>query len=56
MPSPRRPRGFLLPRVTAAGAPGPRGSREHDIVLLGEDGAENITGLPLRPEHNIVKA
>ncbi|MFV2033055.1 MAG: aminopeptidase P family protein, partial [Gammaproteobacteria bacterium] len=36
------------------GTPGAGGYREHDILVVGEDGAENITGFPYGPEHNIV--
>jgi len=36
------------------GAPGAGGYREHDIVVLGPDGPEDITGFPYGPEHNIV--
>ena len=36
------------------GAPGAGGYREHDILVVREDGAENITGFPFGPEHNIV--
>lgn len=36
------------------GQPGAGGYREHDILVLTEDGAENITGFPYGPEHNIV--
>jgi len=36
------------------GQPGAGGYREHDIVVLGDDGATNITGFPFGPEHNIV--
>jgi creatinase len=36
------------------GLPGAGGYREHDILVLTEDGAENITGFPYGPEHNIV--
>ena len=36
------------------GQPGAGGYREHDILVIGEDGAENITGFPYGPEHNIV--
>lgn len=36
------------------GEPGAGGYREHDIVVLGEDGAENITGFPYGPAHNVV--
>ena len=38
------------------GMPGAGGYREHDIVVLTNDGAENITGFPYGPEHNIVEA
>jgi len=37
------------------GMPGAGGYREHDILVVGEDGAENITGFPYGPEHNIVQ-
>ena len=36
------------------GLPGAGGYREHDILVLTEDGAENITQFPFGPEHNIV--
>ncbi|UWQ09456.1 aminopeptidase P family protein [Aliiroseovarius crassostreae] len=36
------------------GQPGAGGYREHDILVVGETGAENITGFPYGPEHNIV--
>lgn len=35
---------------------GAGGYREHDIVVLGDGGPENITGFPYGPEHNIVAA
>jgi len=38
------------------GQPGAGGYREHDILVVTEDGAENITGFPYGPAHNIVKA
>ncbi|MEQ8666499.1 MAG: aminopeptidase P family protein [Rhodospirillales bacterium] len=38
------------------GLPGAGGYREHDILIITETGAENITGFPFGPEHNIVKA
>ncbi|MCW6512337.1 M24 family metallopeptidase [Lichenifustis flavocetrariae] len=38
------------------GMQGAGGYREHDILVLTEDGAENITGFPFGPEHNIVEA
>ena len=36
--------------------PGAGGYREHDILVVTESGAENITGFPYGPEHNIVPA
>ena len=36
------------------GKPGAGGYREHDILLINESGAENITKFPFGPEHNIV--
>jgi creatinase len=36
------------------GLPGAGGYREHDILVVGEDGAENITGFGYGPEHNII--
>ncbi len=36
------------------GQPGAGGYREHDILVVGETSAENITGFPFGPEHNIV--
>ena len=36
------------------GQPGAGGYREHDIMVIGEDDAENITGFPYGPEHNII--
>ena len=38
------------------GAPGAGGYREHDILVVGADGAENITGFPYGPWANIVAA
>ncbi|UCI23058.1 M24 family metallopeptidase (plasmid) [Mesorhizobium sp. B2-1-8] len=38
------------------GLPGAGGYREHDILVMTEDGAENITKFPFGPERNIVKA
>jgi creatinase len=34
--------------------PGAGGYREHDILVVKEDGAENITKFPFGPEHNII--
>ncbi|WP_174800487.1 aminopeptidase P family protein [Martelella limonii] len=36
------------------GTPGAGGYREHDILVVGADGAEDITGFPYGPEHNII--
>ena len=36
------------------GQRGAGGYREHDILVVGENGSENITGFPYGPEHNIV--
>jgi creatinase len=36
------------------GQPGAGGYREHDIVVLTENGPENITGYPYGPSHNIL--
>ena len=45
----------MEPMITLPeGAPGAGGYREHDILIVREDGAENITGFPYGPEHNIV--
>ena len=37
------------------GQPGAGGYREHDILVLTETGAENITKFPFGPAHNIVR-
>jgi len=37
------------------GEPGAGGYREHDILVLNKNGAENITKFPLGPKHNIIK-
>jgi len=36
------------------GMPGSGGYREHDILVITETGAENITGFPYGPEHNVL--
>jgi creatinase len=38
------------------GQPGAGGYREHDILVVTEDGAENITKFPFGPEKNIIPA
>ena len=37
------------------GKPGAGGYREHDILVIKENGVENITKFPFGPEHNIVR-
>ncbi|WP_431843072.1 aminopeptidase P family protein [Calidifontibacter indicus] len=47
----------MEPMITVMdGQPGAGGYREHDILVVGEDGAENITKFPFGPEKNIIKA
>jgi creatinase len=36
------------------GQPGAGGYREHDILVVSKDGAENITGFPYGPGHNVI--
>ncbi len=36
------------------GQAGAGGYREHDILIIGENGAENITGFPYGPDHNVI--
>ena len=36
------------------GQPGAGGYREHDILIITEDGNDNITGFPYGPAHNVV--
>jgi creatinase len=36
------------------GTPGAGGYREHDILVVGADGAENVTRFPYGPAHNVV--
>jgi len=36
------------------GMPGAGGYREHDILVINETGADNITGFKYGPEHNII--
>ncbi len=45
----------MEPMLTiAAGKPGAGGYREHDILVITEDGNENITGFPYGPDANVV--
>lgn len=47
----------MEPMITIPeGEPGAGGYREHDILVVGEDGAENITKFPFGPEHNIIRS
>ena len=47
----------MEPMVTVPeGEPGAGGYREHDMLIVTEDGAENLTGFPFGPEHNVVGA
>ena len=41
---------IMLPQ----GMPGAGGYREHDILVVTEDGHVNITGFPYGPEHNVI--
>ncbi|XP_076035535.1 creatinase-like [Oratosquilla oratoria] len=47
----------MEPMVTIPeGEPGAGGYREHDILVINDDGSvDNITGFPFGPEHNIIK-
>ncbi|QGX99909.1 M24 family metallopeptidase [Roseovarius faecimaris] len=45
----------MEPMLTLAeGQPGAGGYREHDVLVITEDGNENITGYPYGPEFNVV--
>ena len=37
------------------GEPGSGGYREHDILIVNKNGAEDITKFPFGPKHNIIK-
>ncbi|MCH6471683.1 M24 family metallopeptidase [Sinomonas terrae] len=46
----------MEPMITVAeGQPGAGGYREHDILVVGKDGAENITKFGFGPENNIIQ-
>lgn len=47
----------MEPMITIPeGQPGAGGYREHDILVINEDGSvDDITGFPFGPEHNIIK-
>ena len=42
--------------VLPEGQPGAGGYREHDILVITEDGNRDITGFPYGPEHNIIRS
>ena len=45
----------MEPMLTIAdGQPGAGGYREHDILIVTEDGNENITGYPYGPDFNVI--
>jgi creatinase len=47
----------MEPMITVAdGEPGAGGYREHDILVVNENGAENITKFGFGPENNIINA
>ena len=47
----------MEPMITVPeGQPGAGGYREHDMLIVTEDGAENLTRFPFGPEHNVVPA
>ena len=47
----------MEPMITVPeGLPGAGGYREHDMLIVTEGGAENLTGFPFGPEHNVVRS
>lgn len=47
----------MEPMITVPdGEPGAGGYREHDILVITDDGARNITGFPAGPEKNVIAA
>lgn len=45
----------MEPMITIPeGRPGEGGYREHDVLVVTEDGNRNLTGFPCGPEHNIL--
>ena len=44
---------IMIPENSVLGGHG--GYREHDILLVTEDGNENLTKFPFGPEYNIIK-
>ena len=48
--------GSMEPMVVLPdGMPGAGGYREHDILIVTGNGADNITSFPLGPEHNVIR-
>jgi creatinase len=46
----------MEPMITVPeGEPGAGGYREHDILIVHAQGAENVTGFPFGPEHNVIR-
>ena len=46
----------MEPMITVPeGQPGAGGYREHDMLIVTENGAENLTGFPFGPEHNVIR-
>ncbi len=46
----------MEPMITIPeGEPGAGGYREHDVLVVTDNGADNITGFPYGPEHNILR-
>ena len=46
----------MEPMITIPeGRDGAGGYREHDILFVTEEGAEDVTEFPFGPEHNIVR-
>jgi creatinase len=46
----------MEPMITVpAGEPGAGGYREHDILVVHDTGAEDITKFPFGPQHNIIR-
>lgn len=47
----------MEPMITVPdGKPGAGGYREHDILVITDDGARDITGFPAGPEKNVIAA
>ena len=46
----------MEPMITVPeGEEGAGGYREHDILIVTESGADNVTGFPFGPQHNVVR-